>query len=258
MTSNLKDHRVFITAGASGIGLVVIKTLLACGARVATCDVDTQALAALRKDTPQVIASESDVADSRALGEAIQSAAREMGGLDTLINNAGSAGPTARVENIDDRAWESCLQVCLSSQFYAVRAAVPLLRQSTNPSIINFSSAAGRFGFSHRTPYAAAKWGVIGLTKSLAIELGADGIRVNAILPGLVDGDRQQRVLHAKAQAQERSFEDVKSEAFSYTSIKGFVPPQHIADQIVFLMGKSGSMISGQAISVCGDTKMLA
>ena len=113
-------------------------------------------------------------------------------------------------------------------------------------------------GFARRTPYAAAKWGVIGLTKSLAIELGPDRIRVNAILPGLVAGDRQRRVLEAKAQRLGASFAETEARAFSYTSIRDYVTPEQIADQILFLASERGRTISGQAISVCGDTQMLA
>ena len=138
------------------------------------------------------------------------------------------------------------------------RAAVPHLRKSKNASIANLSSLAGRVGFALRSPYAAAKWGVIGFTKSLSIELGPDKIRANAILPGLVAGERQERVLNAKAQRLGMSFAETEARAFSYTSIKDYVTPQQIADQIVFLASQRGATISGQAISVCGDTQMLA
>jgi NAD(P)-dependent dehydrogenase (short-subunit alcohol dehydrogenase family) len=153
--------------------------------------------------------------------------------------------------------WDLCLEICLTGQFNCTRLAVPLLRNSNNASIVNISSAAGRVGFAMRAPYAAAKWGVIGFTKSLSIELGPDKIRVNAILPGLVAGDRQRRVLEAKAQQRGISFAEMERTAFSYTSIKDYVTPQQIADQIVFLCSPRGKTISGQAISICGDTQML-
>ena len=148
--------------------------------------------------------------------------------------------------------------MCLSSQYFFTKAAVPVLRRSENSSIVNISSAAGKYGFAFRTPYSTAKWGVIGLTKSLAIELGSDQIRVNTILPGLVSGERQQRVLTAKAEKREVSFEEIEQEAFSYTSIKPYVTPQDIANQVFYLASDKGKLISGQAISVDGDTRMLA
>jgi len=134
---------------------------------------------------------------------------------------------------------------------------VPHLRKSSNASIVNVSSLAGRLGFALRTPYAAAKWGVIGLTRSLAIELGDDGIRVNALLPGVVSGDRQKRVLTAKAQAKGISYEEMEKLALSFTSLKEYVTPQQLANYVVYVSSPLGRTISGQALSVCGDTNML-
>ena len=182
----------------------------------------------------------------------------ELGGLDVLVNNAGIGGPTGRVEEIHPEDWDRCVAVCLTGQFNCARLAVPHLRQSKNASIVNLSSAAGKFGFSLRTPYAAAKWGVIGFTKSLAIELGDAGIRVNAILPGLVAGDRQRRVLEAKAQQLGLSYTEMEKRAFSFTSIKDYITAEQLADQIVFIASPRGRTISGQAISVDGDTGMLS
>ena len=181
-----------------------------------------------------------------------------LGGLDVLVNNAGIAGPTGQVEEINPEDWDRCLEVCITSQFNCARLAVPHLRASANASIVNLSSAAGKLGFALRSPYAAAKWAVIGFTKSLAIELGEAGVRVNAILPGIVAGDRQRRVLEAKAQQRGVSFSEMERIAFSYTSLKEYVTPQQIADQIVFLASPRARTITGQAIAVDGDTKMLS
>jgi NAD(P)-dependent dehydrogenase (short-subunit alcohol dehydrogenase family) len=200
----------------------------------------------------------ADVADRGQVGALVAQATERLGGLDVLVNNAGIAGPTGRVEEIAVDDWDRCLDVCLTSQFNCARLAIPHLRRSGNASIVNLSSAAGKFGFAMRAPYAAAKWGVIGFTKSLAIELGDAGIRVNAILPGLVAGDRQRRVLEAKAQQRGISFAEMEALAFSFTSIKDYVTPQQLADQILFLCSPRGRTISGQAISVDGDTRMLS
>ena len=199
-----------------------------------------------------------DVSKPDATEQFIKSAAKHLGGIDTLVNNAGIGGPTATIEKILPEEWSKCLDVCLTSQFNCIRAAVPFLKDSNNASIINLSSAAGRMGFAMRSPYAAAKWGVIGLTKSLAIELGDLNIRVNAVLPGVVSGERQEAVLRSKAEIRNISYEKVEAEALSYSSIKNYVSAADIASQIIFLAGKNGRMISGQAISVCGDLKMLA
>ncbi|MDB5617338.1 SDR family oxidoreductase [Tardiphaga sp.] len=257
MDLDIKGLRVLVTAGANGIGLAIAKAFAGEGAQVHTCDVDDTALAALAKSHPAITQTRCDVADRQAVANLFAEATAQLGGLDVLVNNAGIAGPTAKVEDLHPEDWDRCLDICLTGQFNCTRLAVPLLRGSANASIVNISSMAGKVGFALRAPYAAAKWGVIGFTKSLSIELGPDNIRVNAILPGLVAGDRQRRVLEAKAQQRGISFAEMEKTAFSYTSIKDYVTPEQIADQILFLCSPRGRTISGQAISICGDTQML-
>lgn len=257
MDLDIKGLRVLVTAGASGIGLAIAQAFAREGARVAICDVDAAALAARATSDPSLGRFTCDVANRAAVADLFRDVTATLGGLDVLVNNAGVAGPTAKVEEMHPEDWDRCLEVCLTGQFNCARLAVPLLRQSSNASIVNLSSAAGRLGFALRSPYAAAKWGVIGFTKSLSIELGPDNIRVNAILPGLVAGDRQRRVLEAKAQQRGVSFKEMEEIAFSFTSIKEYVTPEQIADQIVFMCSPRGRTISGQAISICGDTRML-
>ncbi|HBV54946.1 MAG TPA: 3-oxoacyl-[acyl-carrier-protein] reductase [Rhodobacteraceae bacterium] len=254
MDLGLQGARVIVTAGAGGIGRVIVDAFRAEGAQVAVCDIDEAALASLPKD---VFRAKIDVAQSAALVGFMADAMAHLGGLDCLVNNAGIAGPTARIEDLDAAAISHCLAVCLTSQFLTIGQAVPELRQSENPSIINISSLAGRLGFKLRSPYAAAKWGVIGLTKSMAVELGADRIRVNAVLPGIVAGDRQRRVMEARAQSRGLPFAQIEAEAFSYTAIKDYVTPEQIADQILYLASARSKTMTGQAISVCGDTGLL-
>ncbi|MBM3605674.1 MAG: SDR family oxidoreductase [Alphaproteobacteria bacterium] len=254
MDLQLEGARVIVTAGAGGIGRAIVEGFLTAGARVATCDIDEAALASL---PPGVTHEAVDVADHTALADFVQRMAEGMDGLDCLVNNAGIAGPTGHIEDLDVAEIERCLSICLTSQFVTIGGAVPFLRDSANPSIVNISSLAGRLGFRLRSPYAAAKWGVVGLTKSMALELGPDRIRVNAVLPGLVEGERQRRVLQSRADARGISFAEAEAEAFSFTSIRDYVTPQQIADQILFLASPRGRTISGQALSVCGDTGML-
>jgi len=258
MDLGIKGLRVIVTAGAAGIGREVARTFLREGALVQVCDVDRDALAALATSDPKLKATLCDVSDRDAVTRFIDSAAGALGGLDCLVNNAGIAGPTGRVDEIPPEEWDHTLAVNITGQFNCVRAALRHLTKSSNPSIINLSSAAGRLGFPLRTPYAASKWAVVGFTKSLAIELGPLKIRVNAIQPGAVQGDRIRRVFAAKAQIRGVSMQTVADEAMSHASIKEMIAPQQLADMMVFLASPRGRTVSGQAISICGDVQSLA
>ena len=258
MDLGLDGRAVIVTAGAAGIGLAIARAYLAEGARVEICDVDAAALDAVRRALPGVGTTRCDVTDRAAVDAFVDAAVGRLGALDILVNNAGIAGPTAPIEAIEPADWDRCIDVCLTGQYNCIRRAVPHLRGSDNASIVNLSSVAGRLGFALRTPYAAAKWAVVGLSKSLAIELGPDGIRVNAILPGLVAGERQRRVMQAKAAARNATLEAIEAEAFSYASIKEYVTPEQLADHVLYVTSERGRTVSGQAISICGDVRMLA
>jgi NAD(P)-dependent dehydrogenase (short-subunit alcohol dehydrogenase family) len=257
MNLHIEGLRVLITAGASGIGAAIARAFADEGARVHICDIAPAALDAMRASHPAVSLSVCDVSDRAAVDRLFADAVREMGGLDCLVNNAGIAGPTGRVEDIAVEEWDRCIAVDLTAQFNCARLAVPLLRRSANASIINMSSVAGKHGYPLRAPYCAAKWGVIGFTKALSAELGESGIRVNAICPGLVEGPRIQSVIANKARSANISHEEMTARLFGGISIKRFIEPDDIARQIVFLASPFGRTISGQDISVCGDTRML-
>jgi len=227
------------------------------GAIVHICDVDKEALAAARESDPQLTQSVCDVSDRKQVAVFFADALKVLGGLDCLVNNAGIAGPTGRVEEINPEDWDRCLAVDITGQFNCTRLAVPHLRQSNNASIMNLSSQAGKHGFPLRSPYAAAKWGVVGFTKSIARELGDYGIRVNCVQPGLVAGDRIRRVIEAKAQQNGRSFKEQEAHMMGFQSIKEYVTPQQIADMVVFTASPRAKTVSGQALAVCADTNML-
>lgn len=258
MDMQIRGLRVLVTAGASGIGLATARAFAREGARVHVCDVDARALAGMAASDPEIGQQLCDVADPEAVAGLFTGTVRELGGLDALVNNAGIAGPTAPCENVTLADWNRTLAVDLTGQFLCVQRAIPLLKASANPSIANLSSAAGRFGFANRTPYAAAKWGVIGFTKSLAIELGGFGIRVNAICPGSVAGPRIDAVYAHKAALRGVTPEEVRDEALGKTSLKRFVTADDIAHAIVFLASPRGANISGQAVPVDADTHSLA
>jgi NAD(P)-dependent dehydrogenase (short-subunit alcohol dehydrogenase family) len=257
MDLGIKGLRVIVTAGAAGIGREVARAFLREGAQVHICDIDRAALAEVAASDPKLKTAFCDVSDRAAVTTFIDGAAAALGGLDCLINNAGIAGPTGRVDEIPSEEWDHTLAVNITGQFNCVRAAVRHLAKSGNPSIINLSSVAGRLGFPLRTPYAASKWAVVGFTKSLATELGPLKIRVNAIQPGAVEGDRIRRVFAAKAQVRGTSLQAMQEQALSHASIKEMIAPQQLADMMVFLASPRGRTVSGQAISICGDVQSL-
>jgi NAD(P)-dependent dehydrogenase (short-subunit alcohol dehydrogenase family) len=257
MNLGLEGARVLVTAGASGIGLATAREFVREGARVHVCDVEARALAALSANDPTLSHSHCDVSDESSVRQLFDDMIAQRGGLDVLVNNAGIAGPTARCEDIELSDWERTFAVNLAGQFLCAKLAIPHLRKSRNASIINLSSAAGRFGFPLRTPYAASKWGVIGFTKSLSIELGSDRIRVNAICPGSVAGPRIDSVFANKAAARGVPMETVRDEALAKTSLGRLIAPEDIARTSVFLASPTGANISGQAIGVDADVQSL-
>ena len=257
MDMKIDGLRVLVTAGASGIGLATARAFAAEGAHVFICDVDEKALAAVAASDPRLGQVVCDVADPAAVDRLFAAATKALGGLDALVNNAGIAGPTAPCEEVKLADWERTLAVDLTGQFLCAQRAIPLLKASRNPSIANLSSAAGRFGFPNRTPYAAAKWGVIGLTKSLSIELGPSGVRVNAICPGSVAGARIDSVYANKAKLRGVPPEVVRDEALAKTSLRRLVSADDIANAIVFLASPRGANISGQALPVDADAQAL-
>ena len=249
-----KELRVLVTAGATGIGRAIAQTFLEHGARVHVCDIDERALAQLPEAISRTRADVASVADVERLFADVE---RHLGGLDVLVNNAGIAGPTAKVEDIRPEDWERCIAVDLNGMFYCTRKAMPLIKRSGGGSIINLSSAAGRLAFPMRTPYSAAKWAVVGFTESLAAEAGADRVRVNCIQPGIVEGDRIERVISAKAKARGVAPDQMRGEMLAGVSMHTTVTAQDIANTALFLASESGKHISGQAISVCGGTRYL-
>jgi len=257
MDIGLKDKRVLVTAGASGIGLSIARAFRREGARVEVCDIDEAALAALSGSDPTIGGQVCDVADRAAVGRMVGAALERLGGLDVLVNNAGVAGPTGPVQRIDPEAWDRTLAVNITGMFNVTRLAVEPLKASGAGVMINISSAAGRFGFPNRTPYAAAKWAVIGFTKTLSMELGDAGVRVNAILPGSVAGRRIEAVYAAKAKDAGVTPEAFLKAALGTASIKHLVSPDRIASLAVFLASPLAEGLSGQAIGMDNDVQSL-
>ncbi len=251
-----EGRRIVVTAGAGGIGLAIVAALVGAGARVHICDVDEAALAATGRALG-VGTTRADVADEAQVDFLFAEAARTLGGLDVLVNNAGIAGPTGAVEEIDPAAWRRCIDIDLTGQFLCTRRAVPLLKQAGGGAIVNMSSAAGRHGYAYRTPYSAAKWGVIGFTRSLAKELGPAGIAVNAILPGIVKGPRIEGVIRARAAQLGLSYTEMETQYLEKVSLRRMVTADDVAQMVLFLASPLGRNISGQSIGVCGNVETL-
>ena len=258
MDLELAGCRVLVTAGASGIGLETAQAFLGEGARVHVCDIDAEAVKALQETHDRLTASTGDVADREECATFVDDAIQILGGLDVLVNNAGISGPTGRVDEILPEEWDATLAVNITGQFNCARLAIPHLKTSRNASIINMSSAAGRLAFPFRAPYAASKWASVGFTKTLARELGPFGIRVNAILPGPVAGERIDRVIEANAAARGMTFEEGLEDALSRVSLGEFVTPRQIADAIVFLCSPRGRTISGASVCIDSDKHVMA
>jgi NAD(P)-dependent dehydrogenase (short-subunit alcohol dehydrogenase family) len=257
LTEGLAGQRVLITAGAGGIGLAVAERLVRHGARVFVCDVADPALAGFGTRFPAHGRIRADVASETEVDRMFEAVEAALGGLDALINNAGIAGPTGGVEAIAPADWRRTLEVCLTGQFLCTRRAVPLLRQAGGGAIVNMSSAAGRHGYAFRTPYSAAKFGVIGFTQSLAKELGPDNIRVNAILPGVVEGARMEAVIRARAGQLGIAYEEMEKRYLERVSLGRMVSPHDVAAMIAFLLSDAGRNISGQSIGVDGNVETL-
>ncbi|WP_108814442.1 SDR family oxidoreductase [Loktanella sp. Alg231-35] len=246
------SKRVLITAGAGGIGRVIAAGYAAQGATVCVCDQDAAAIAAL-DDT--IKGACVDVTDETALDAWLHASMDAMGGCDVLINNAGIAGQAGQIEDLDLAQWKGCLAVNLDAQMIACRAIAPVMKRQRAGVITNISSTSGLFGVPFRAPYAAAKWAVIGFTKTIATELGPHGIRCNAICPGAVKGARIDRVLSAEAGARGVTADDVYTDYASGSSLRRFAEPQEIADLCVYLSSDGAKFISGQVIAVDGNTE---
>ena len=255
--NGLEGQRVLITAGAGGIGLAIAERLIVEGAKILICDVDRGQLEAFGERFPDAHTFEADVSNEEAIKGLLQFAGDQLGGLDALINNAGIAGPTGGVEDVDPEEWRRCIDVCLVGQFLCAHFAVPLIKQAGGGAIVNMSSAAGKHGYAFRSPYSAVKFGVIGFTQSLAKELGPNNIRVNAILPGIVEGPRIDAVIAARAEQLGISHAEMETKYLENVSMRRMVTASDVAGTVAYLLSKDGYNISGQSIGVDANVENL-
>lgn len=253
MSTGGLGQRVLVTAGGAGIGLAIIRAFHAAGARVYTCDLDDQALQRAAADMPGLLVRRCGIGDRADTTAMVADAIAQLGGLDVLVNNAGIGGPTAPLHDLNPADWDAVLRTNLTGAFDVTRAAIPAMIQAGRGVIINMASAAGRFGYANRSPYAASKWALIGLTKTLSMELGPHRIRVNAIAPGAVAGERADRVFRGRAQLSGRSIEEEKRLGLANQSLPDMVEPEEIAALAVYLASDAARTISGQVLPIDGD-----
>ena len=246
------SRRVVITAGASGLGLGMARAFADVGDRVVVCDVDGAAVAGLPAGIRGV---QADVTDEVAMSAFFAGVEADWGGADIVISNAGIGGPAGPIEELDLADWQRCISVNLDGAFLTCRWAARVMKPQGSGLILLTSSVSGLFGFPWRTPYVAAKWGIVGLTKALASELGPHGIRVNAICPGAVEGPRMDRVIAMEAAAQSRSEADVRKGFTDGVALRRFVTAEEVAAMAVFLASPGAATISGQAMAVDGHTE---
>ncbi len=249
--------RVIVTGGAGGIGQTIARHFAANGARVHVCDIDEDRMAAHRGAHPGIPAMATDVADAGSVARFFAAVVQDLGGLDVLVNNAAITGPFGPVEDQSAAEWAKAISVNLVGQFHCVQCAVPLLKAAGGGSIVNISSVAGRLGYPLRTAYASSKWGIIGLTQSLAMELGPHNIRVNAILPGIVAGERQLKQQNAQAVRLGISEEEMQERYVRNISLRRKVSDQEVADLVHFVCSPAARGITGQSLGVCGNVETM-
>jgi len=221
------------------------------GAQVWVADMDRAALQGCPEAWRKTVL---DVSDEAGVASLFAEVGEAWGGVDTLCINAGIAGPTASVEAVALEDWRACLAVGLDGAFLTAKHAIPLMKAQGAGVMVLTSSTAGQYGYPNRSPYAAAKWGVIGLMKTLAMELGPHGIRVNAICPGAVEGPRMEGVLAREAAAKGMTRDQVYDGYASGTSMGRFVEAEDVAGMALFLASDAARLVSGQVIAVDGHT----
>jgi len=257
----LLNKKIIISAAADGIGWEIAQACMLNGALVYITDKNEDALDNISKHDlyeKQLFVDRVNAENYKEVENYFNKMKNTIDNIDALINNVGIAGPTGKLEDLNINDWKETIDININSHFYYTKLSIPLIKKNNGGSIINLSSTAGLFGFPLRSPYAASKWAVIGVTKALAMELGEFNIRVNAICPGSVSGDRMKRVISAKANSLSINEESLQKEYESMVSLKTFVNKKDIANMAVFLLSEEAHKISGQVMTVDGNTERMS
>ena len=257
MNISVDGLKVILTAGGSGLGYEIAKTFAENGADVCICDISQTALDQAKQSTLTLKTWKADVSKADQVDKFIVEAVAEMDGVDVLVNNAGVAGPGGNLEDLDEASWKQTLDINLTGMFLTARRVIPHLKNQKSGSIVNIASTAGLWGFPYRAPYCASKWAIIGLTKTMAMELGEFNIRANVICPGSLNNQRMEHVIELEMEATGRTEAEVRAGFTNQVSMKTFIDPKEIASQILYLCSPLGKNISGQAICIDGHTETM-
>ncbi|MFK7800364.1 MAG: SDR family oxidoreductase [Anaerolineae bacterium] len=257
MKINVAGLKVIVTAGGSGLGNVIAKTFAENGAEVCICDISQKLLDDATRTTPSLKSWTTDVSQADQVDTFMVEAIGSMGGVDVLVNNAGIAGPGGNLEDLDEAGWKQTLDVNLTGMFLTSRRVIPHLKKQKSGSIVNIASTAGLWGFPYRAPYCASKWAIVGLTKTMAMELGEFNVQANVICPGSLNNKRMEYVIGLEMESTGRTEEEVRAGFTNQVSMKTFIDPEEIASQILYLCSPLGKNISGQAICIDGHTETM-
>ncbi|WP_269580810.1 SDR family oxidoreductase [Roseibium sp. Sym1] len=252
------SRKVLVTAGASGIGRAIAERFLGEGDEVAICDADPAAVTAFSDAHPQAVSAVADVTSDADMSAFLDDLERRWAGVDVVCANAGTGGPAGAIETLDYGEWQRCLATNVHGAFLTCRWAAGVMKAQGHGLIVLTSSTAGLHGYPFRSPYASAKWAIIGLTKTLAMELGPHGIRVNAVCPGAVEGERMDRVVAMEARARGQTEEAIRESYVKGVSLRTWVTARDVANSIHFLASEAGARISGQILAIDGHTETLA
>ena len=222
------------------------------------CDKDQEVLDQFSKNNPEIITLKADVSNEEEVTSFFNEIKDHFGEINSLINNAGIAGPSAKLEDTNFDDWKNTLSVNLNGTFLCTKSAIPLLRSAGGGSIINIGSTSSFMGTPLRSSYSATKWGLIGLTKTWAMEYGADNIRINTICPSSVNGERIEQVIEREAKYRNVIPEEIKAAYLSQTSMKTFIDAEEIAGMIVYLLSPLAKKITGQMLAIDGHTENLS
>ena len=255
---HIKGLKIVITAGASGIGSEIAQVLSQADAKVIICDKDQETLDQFSKNNPEIISLKADVSNEEEVLSAFNAVKDQFGEINALINNAGIAGPYSKLEDTNFNDWQNTLNVNLNGTFLSAKSAIPLLRSAGGGSIINMGSTSSFMGTPFRSSYSATKWGLIGLTKTWAMEYGKENIRINTICPSSVNGERIDQVIDREAKYRNVTPKEIKAAYLSQTSMKSFIDAEEIAGMIVYLLSPLARKITGQMLVIDGHTENLS